>query len=190
MKFIISSKFGAQEAFRNKPHSGLDIPLEEGTPLKAVADGVIKLADYGDINAGKTVFLETDQGTFIYGHLSEFLVEEGQRVTAGQDIALSGNTGNVIGDGHLHLGLKNVDGNYIDPSGYAESVFESQSWFERFIANGQIDSYEPAFQTIPDMLSSIAAEQVIILGGVFLLLFNKFTRPYTIGALLLYILVL
>lgn len=190
MKFIISSPFQAKESFRDHTHNGVDIPLEESTPLKAISEGVIRLADYGDKNAGKTVFLETDQGTFIYGHLSEFLVRDGQRVAEGQTIALSGNTGHVIGKGHLHLGLKDDAGNYIDPSSYADQVFESKTWLERFLDNGQIDSYDPIVPALPDVISAITAEQLIILGGVFLLLFNKFTRNYTIGALLIYILIL
>lgn len=190
MKIIFSSPFGAKEWFRESKHKGVDIPLEEGSPLKAAGDGVIHLADYGDTNAGKTVFLETDQGTFIYGHLSEFLVKDGQQVVEGQTIALSGNSGNVLGNGHLHLGLKDGAGDYINPSSYADKVFDSPIWFEKFVANGQIDSYNHVGPTLPEYLQTIGIEQLIILGGIFLLLFNKFTRPYTIGAMLFYILVL
>jgi len=183
MKIVFTSKFLEQEWFRNKPHTGVDVALEEGTPLKAISDGVIRLADYGDANAGKTVFLETEQGTFIYGHCKDFLVEEGQRVAEGQTIALSGNTGNVIGNGHLHLGLKQ-DGQFVDPTPYAEEAVNGSTWLERFFENGQIDSYDPIVQSLPELVASLAVDQLLMFGGVALLLFNRYTRIYTIAGLL------
>jgi hypothetical protein len=185
MKIVFTSRFLEQEWWRNRPHTGVDVALEPGTPLKAIQDGVIRIADYGDTNAGKTVFLETDQGTFVYGHLSEFLVKEGQTVSEGQTIALSGNTGNVIGDGHLHLGLKDGAGQFIDPTPYADEAVNGGTWIDRFIENGQVDAYDPIVQSLPDLLASLAAGHFILLAGVILLLFNRYTRIYSILGLVL-----
>jgi murein DD-endopeptidase MepM/ murein hydrolase activator NlpD len=184
MKIVFTSRFLDHEAFRNKPHSGVDVALKEGTPLKAVEDGVIRLADYGDKNAGKTVFLETEEGTFIYGHLKDFLVKDGQTVREGQTIALSGNTGHSTGP-HLHLGLKDESGQYIDPTPYADEAVNGGSWFDKFIENGQIDAYEPIVQSLPDFLASLATSHFILLAGLIALLFNRYTRIYSIVGLLL-----
>lgn len=181
---MISSPFKASEPFRNgKLHTGVDIPLQEGTPLKAIKDGVIKLADYGDMNAGKTVLLETDQGTFIYGHLSEFLVNEGQKVSAGQTIALSGNTGYSTGS-HLHLGLK-MNGEFVDPTSFIDAA-TSSSWLQNFLNNGAIDSYDPILSNLPDLLTSLSVDAIMWVIIIFLLFFNKYTRIFTISSAILF----
>ena len=92
-----------------------------GTPLRAIKNGIIKIADYGNLNAGKTVFIKTENGTtFIYGHLSEFTVKNGQYVKVGDLIGYSGNTGFTTG-AHLHFGVK-IGDKYIDPSPYIDFI--------------------------------------------------------------------
>jgi len=116
--FRITSLFNQQEGFRAIPHRGLDIAMPEGTKLKAVEEGTIHLADYGSVNSGKTVFIDTAEGhRVIYGHLSRFNVAEGDHVNPGDIIAESGNTGHSFG-AHLHLGLKDQQNNFINPEQY------------------------------------------------------------------------
>ncbi|MEW5569623.1 M23 family metallopeptidase [Rossellomorea marisflavi] len=120
--YKITSYFNNKESFRNSPHTGIDFSMPEGTPLKSVSDGVVKsLIDYGNRNVGKGVLIETDNGTqLIYGHLSEFNVVEGQHVSAGDLIGLSGNTGFSTG-AHLHFGVK--EGNrFVDPAPFIEKI--------------------------------------------------------------------
>lgn len=108
----ISSYYG----YRQKPkeeassgHSGIDIAVPIGTPIKAIAAGKViatgpakgygywvKL-DHGNIN-GKNITSE-------YGHISGWYVKWGQQVKQGQVIAKSGNTGTSTGP-HLHLTIK------------------------------------------------------------------------------------
>jgi len=119
--FRISSRFGQQESIRDHIHRGLDIAMPEGTKLKAVEEGTIHLADYGSVNSGKTVFIDTADGhKIIYGHLSKFNVQEGQHVNPGDIVGLSGNSGHSSGP-HLHLGLKDSNNNFIDPAGYVHN---------------------------------------------------------------------
>ncbi|AZV43704.1 metalloendopeptidase-like membrane protein [Peribacillus asahii] len=119
--YKITSKFHQQEAFRLKPHNGIDLKMEVGEPLRSIKEGVVRTADYGSTNAGKTVFVEWEDGkTAIYGHLSEFAVKNGQQVEAGDLIGYAGNTGHSTGS-HLHFGLKEGS-EFIDPTPYIDSL--------------------------------------------------------------------
>lgn len=122
MPYRITSKFFQQESFRNSPHKGIDFAMETGEPLRSIKDGIVTLKNFGSTNAGKTVYVEWDDGTAtaIYGHLSDFAVQNGQHVKAGDLIGYAGNTGNSFGS-HLHFGLKK-DGQFIDPSPYIENI--------------------------------------------------------------------
>lgn len=105
-------------------HTGCDIAGGGifGTPILAIADGEVTLAryygGYGNcvmINHGKS---EVDGSSYmsLYGHASQLLVSQGERVTKGQTIALVGSTGNSTGP-HLHLELYK-DGKRLDPLSY------------------------------------------------------------------------
>lgn len=89
---------------RVSPHNGTDFPLPIGTPILAPADGVVTRIENHPF-AGKYIEIQ-HFGNYKtrYLHLSRFLVQRGQRVTRGQRIALSGNTGRSTGP-HLHYEL-------------------------------------------------------------------------------------
>ena len=85
-------------------HTGVDYAVPEGTDVLAVADGVIENANWGKAY-GTQLVQKLEGGWFIYAHLSKALVKPGDKVTAGQVIAKSGNTGNSTG-AHLHVELR------------------------------------------------------------------------------------
>ena len=87
------------------PHWGTDYPLPVGTPVHATSDGqIVRVGDDG--LGGMTVDLLRDDGLLQrFGHLSAYRVSEGQRVRAGDIVALSGNTGASTGP-HLHWELR------------------------------------------------------------------------------------
>lgn len=89
---------------RVSPHNGTDFPLPVGTPVIAPADGVVTRIENHPF-AGKYIEIQ-HFGNYKtrYLHLSRFNVQRGQRVTRGQRIALSGNTGRSTGP-HLHYEL-------------------------------------------------------------------------------------
>ncbi|MBI2619919.1 MAG: peptidoglycan DD-metalloendopeptidase family protein [Ignavibacteriales bacterium] len=89
-----------------KPHEGMDIANDVGTPVHATADGTIEYA--GRTGGGYGVMVEIAHGygyTTAFAHLSKVLVKEGQRVKRGDLIALSGRTGLVSGP-HLHYEVR------------------------------------------------------------------------------------
>jgi hypothetical protein len=120
--YRITSKFSQQESFRLKPHSGIDFKMEIGEPIRSIKDGVVTVKDFGNVNAGKTVLVKWEDGnTSIYGHLNDFAVKSGQHVHAGDLLGHAGNTGFSTGS-HLHFGLKNGEGQLLDPSPYIQDI--------------------------------------------------------------------
>lgn len=112
----ISSEFGVQRFFNGKPrkpHSGIDLRGKTGTPIKACADGVVRVAT-SHFFSGNSIYIDHGQGVVsMYFHMSKLLVREGETVTKGQVIGKIGATGRVTGP-HLHFGL-NVSGVAVDP---------------------------------------------------------------------------
>lgn len=86
-------------------HKGIDIKGEIGEPIYATADGIVESADW-DKGYGKCVKINHKSGyTTIFGHLSTFSVEPGQKVKAGDVIGYVGNTGRSTGP-HLHYEIR------------------------------------------------------------------------------------
>lgn len=110
------------------PHRGTDFAAPGGTPIYAVADGVISAArtmnSYG--NCVQVSHGTADDGhryDSLYAHMSSITVAEGTAVQKGDLLGYVGNTGNVYGAGggyHLHLELR-VDGARVNPLGYVPS---------------------------------------------------------------------
>ena len=86
-------------------HAGIDLAAPTGTPVYAAYAGVVEKVGL-NIVAGRTgygVLIRNPDGERqYYGHLSKILVRVGQKVGQGEQIALSGATGNVTGP-HLHF---------------------------------------------------------------------------------------
>lgn len=94
-------------------HAGQDLATETGTPVVAAADGVVSYSGWR-MGYGNLVEIKHDKGfSTRYGHLSKTLVKEGQPVSTGQLVALSGNTGRSTGP-HLHFEVRK-DGNPLNP---------------------------------------------------------------------------
>lgn len=108
--------FGSKRVFNDKVHSqhtGRDYPVPEGSPVKAIADGTVVLAEEYFLT-GKTVFVDHGDGLVseIF-HLSELAVKPGDEVKRGDVLGKVGGTGRATGP-HLHLGLRWV-GQRVDP---------------------------------------------------------------------------
>jgi murein DD-endopeptidase MepM/ murein hydrolase activator NlpD len=100
-------------------HTGVDFVVPTGTSLKAVGAGTVVSAGWGGAY-GNQVVIKLDDGYYAqYAHLSQLSVSAGQTVTAGQQVGLSGATGNVTGP-HLHFEIRTTPGygSDIDPLGY------------------------------------------------------------------------
>jgi murein DD-endopeptidase MepM/ murein hydrolase activator NlpD len=99
----------------NVPHTGVDFAAKRGTPVRAVGDGVITLADWNGVY-GKMVEIQHDSTyTTRYAHLERFAegIRDGTAITKGQVIGYVGSTGRATGP-HLHFELYK-DQQYVDP---------------------------------------------------------------------------
>lgn len=83
-------------------HRGIDIGCPSGTPVYACADGKVEIAGWNDSYGNYVVISHGSGYTTLYAHNSYLNVKQGQKVTRGQQIAVSGASGNVNG-AHLHL---------------------------------------------------------------------------------------
>jgi len=77
-------------------NDGIDIAVPEGTKVKAADNGIIIYAGDGLKEFGNTILIRHDDNIVtVYGHNSKLLVQRGQQVERGEDIALSGSSGNA-----------------------------------------------------------------------------------------------
>jgi len=97
-------------------HSGVDIGADYGEPIRAADGGVVIYADWMG-GYGKAVIIDHGGGiTTLYGHNSELVVSEGQRVRKGEVIARAGATGYATGP-HCHFEVRQ-NGSPVNPMGY------------------------------------------------------------------------
>jgi murein DD-endopeptidase MepM/ murein hydrolase activator NlpD len=103
-------------------HTGADFVVPTGTSLKAVAAGTVVSAGWGGAYGNQVVIKLNDGYYAQYAHLSSLSVSAGQTVTEGQQIGLSGATGNVTGP-HLHFEIRTTPnyGSDVDPVAYLRS---------------------------------------------------------------------
>ncbi|ARF57833.1 M23 family metallopeptidase [Streptomyces gilvosporeus] len=100
-------------------HTGIDFHAATGTSVHAVGAGTVVEAGWGGAY-GNNIVIKMHDGTYTqYGHLSSIGVSVGQSVTPGQQIGLSGATGNATGP-HLHFEARTGPdyGSDIDPIAY------------------------------------------------------------------------
>lgn len=110
---VVTSRFGYRPAFK-RIHNGIDISLNVGDTVRAALSGVVTKVAYESGGYGNYVVLSHPDGVETrYAHLSRSIVTIGDRVVAGDAIALGGNTGNSTGP-HLHFEAR-VLGTPVDP---------------------------------------------------------------------------
>jgi hypothetical protein len=117
--FKITSGFGPRKApFKGAStnHNGVDLAVPVNTSVFSPYDGVVERVWGSDkVTGGLQLRIRHDNGyTTGYAHLNSYNVKVGDRITKGQQIALSGNTGPSTGP-HLHFVLRDPSGNLLNP---------------------------------------------------------------------------
>lgn len=102
-------------------HTGLDFAAPAGTPLLAMARGVITSAGYSGAYGNRTVLTLEDGTELWYAHQTSIYASVGDQVSAGDVVGSVGSTGNVTGP-HLHLEVRPGGGDPVDP--YAALIAE------------------------------------------------------------------
>jgi len=115
----LTSVFGSQRILNGiskNPHNGLDIASPRGTPVRAMADGIVLLVGNKFFYNGNFVLIDHGQGlNSIYLHFKKTFVKDGQFVKKGEKIGEIGTTGRSTGP-HLHWGVQWYN-KRIDPAG-------------------------------------------------------------------------
>lgn len=115
-----SDPFSGEGAF----HTGIDLAVPVGTPIRAAADGVVESANWSG-QYGKMIVI--DHGNRVetyYAHCSQLLVVPGEDVRLGEVIALSGTTGRATGP-HLHYEVR-IAGTPVNPYRYLAKAHVSE----------------------------------------------------------------
>ncbi|WP_370413439.1 M23 family metallopeptidase [Streptomyces fradiae] len=122
--YTLSASYNQGGAMWAHKHSGQDFAVPTGTSVKAAGAGtVVKAGPNGGGDGpayGNAIVVKHANGTYSqYAHLSKIKVHIGQKVAAGQQIALSGNTGNSSGP-HLHFEIRTTPnyGSAVNPAAF------------------------------------------------------------------------
>jgi len=107
-KYIITGVYGSQRILNGKPrrpHYGIDFHAPEGTPVKAMMDGEITLAERDMYFTGGTIIFDHGHGvSTLYMHMKDVNVEVGQKVKQGDIVGTLGKSGRATGP-HLDIRL-------------------------------------------------------------------------------------
>lgn len=139
---VTSANFTSGYGVRSDPfrgsaamHAGIDLAGPMGTPVYATADGIVGRSEWNSGGYGNLV--ELNHGTGIqtrYGHLSQRIVQPGQRVRRGQLIGLMGSTGRSTGS-HLHYEVR-IDGRAVNPIPFMQQPASTMAALQRPAAVG------------------------------------------------------
>ena len=100
---------------QRKMHAGIDYGSPTGTPVYAVAEGIVTVSGFDQYSGNKIAIRHRDNSESWYMHLFARGVGVGAKVSARQCIGRVGSTGRSTGP-HLHLGFKNEKGAWINPA--------------------------------------------------------------------------
>lgn len=101
-------------------HPGIDFQAAPGTPVVAAHEGIVESSGWAGGYGNLLVVRHNQNERAYYAHLSEMEVLPGQRIERGQEIARSGNTGQ-ISQPHLHFELRE-SGQAVDPGARLENL--------------------------------------------------------------------
>ncbi|WP_321295572.1 M23/M56 family metallopeptidase [Marinifilum fragile] len=105
---------------KEKFHRGVDVSAPMGTPIYAVADGVVKKVNSKFTKGkgyGRFIIIDHADGiSSLYSQMASYSVKEGEKVKKGDKIGTVGTSGISTGP-HLHFEFKK-DGEYVDPMKY------------------------------------------------------------------------
>jgi murein DD-endopeptidase MepM/ murein hydrolase activator NlpD len=118
--YHLTARFGMAGGLWSSNHTGLDFAAPSGTPIFAVANGVITETGYAGSYGNRTVETLPDGTELWYAHQSAIGVNVGDQVIGGQQIGNVGSTGNTTGP-HVHLEVRPGGGDPVDP--YQALVF-------------------------------------------------------------------
>lgn len=116
-EYKITSKFGKRQApvrGASTTHNGVDLAVSPNTPVLSPFDGVVEKLYTNNAGGKQLIIRHSDGSKSGFAHLNDYNVGVGDRVTKGQAVALTGNTGKSTG-AHLHFTWRDANGKLRDP---------------------------------------------------------------------------
>lgn len=131
----VESELGISAYFRDESykarfgfeHNAIDIPVIQGSDVRAAADGIVIQSVNNGLGYNYVTIAHAGDMLTTYGHVSEILVTEGQKIGAGDIIALSGGIPGTPGAGyrttgaHLHFEVR-IGDEFADPLGFLPAL--------------------------------------------------------------------
>jgi murein DD-endopeptidase MepM/ murein hydrolase activator NlpD len=106
-------------------HQGIDFGLSIGDTIYSSFCGEVRIVAYQPSGYGNVVVVRNyNMSETLYGHLDKSLVHNGQKVVAGEPIAIGGNTGTSTGP-HLHFEIR--------VSGYSFNPMLEEKFFKKYV---------------------------------------------------------
>jgi murein DD-endopeptidase MepM/ murein hydrolase activator NlpD len=112
--YHLTARFGQSRGLWSHNHTGLDFAAPSGTPIFAIANGIITSTGFDGAYGNKTIETLADGTEIWYAHQSEIGVTVGQKIVQGSQIGRIGSTGNVTGP-HVHIEVRPGGGDPVDP---------------------------------------------------------------------------
>ena len=97
-------------------HNGVDLAIGAGTPIYATKSGYVTTATYNYAYGYYVTINHMDGFSSLYGHMTNYIVSEGDYVERGQTIGYVGTTGYSTGN-HLHFTIY-YNGGTVNPMSY------------------------------------------------------------------------
>lgn len=165
---IITTYFGYDE-WGNGTHYGIDIAADSGTAILAAANGTARVPTGESdwlTSYGKTVIIEHENGWFtVYAHANDIVVSDGEKVSAGQEIAHVGSTGWSTGP-HLHFEVRQGV-TAMDPMAFIK--LETYTTLNDIIAYAELteNPYIPQLSHPVDVEKATLSERIYGKGGYY-----------------------
>ena len=127
--FPLTTLFGQVDSSHANPHGGMDFACPVGTQVCAPSAGTVSRKFYEEDGAGNALEITHPSGVkTLYFHLSSYNTAVGQKVNAGDVVALSGGAKGAAGAGHstgphLHWEVRDLNNNKLDPLKYLPGVW-------------------------------------------------------------------
>lgn len=148
---LVTSAFGMRkdpmDGNRQQMHKGVDVQTRHEAVLATETDGkVTAVNENAQMPGGKSVYIEysREDGSkyeVSYLHLDSIQVKVGETVRAGQQVAVTGNTGTRTTGEHLHIGVKQTTANGnvrdLDPAAYMAEIAERGNLKTEMLCNGE-----------------------------------------------------
>jgi murein DD-endopeptidase MepM/ murein hydrolase activator NlpD len=112
--YDITATFGSGGSLWSSDHTGLDFAAPVGTPIHAVAHGVVTQVGYAGAYGNRVIITHADGTETWYCHMNDFAVSTGDEVESGETVGHIGITGNTTGP-HLHLEVRPTPNVPVDP---------------------------------------------------------------------------